>query len=919
MWSLWFAGGLALAQMPPQPRFELDPSPVQRDIAEICLPSLLRVSMHVDRRQPVVGLSAVVEQGLAADPAGKEGVGRLAERLWYRARPGDGPEIRARLQAIGALWTTHRLPEVTIFASEAPSDRLGELLAIEGLRYADPLASITPEVFNQEKEALLVELRGQHRLSPPELALALPAGFYPEGRPVSGRLPTPSSVMALTLDDARAAARAWKPAGTSLIAVGDVTMAALTEAIQVRFPPDVLFVAPDGSRPSRGLCKPAVRARATTPPPPRPSAVITAAPGPVTEPELLIAWALPAAYNAEEPLARLALRFLVRRIDETFVSKSVLRRARFAPECHYLPGYASSALVCSLRLPEGTSPEKLLERFNESIAVSMIPPAAEDAELDRFRMDEATFLSLGVGDPAVLRGGWTVRDLLSNHLAYSPVWYGEATASAVAAKFDAVRAFAGRWLRIPQQVAHVVVPPELSPATVLAWPAKPDWTGLEGEVQRADARPDAWSLPLTDEGHEPVPADAAPLAGPRVEGAVTEVLPGGLRVVIVPQGQIPTVRLAVVSQVPPEQAPTPGLLDWTWDIFQFNREQLPATTGYTQLAQKIEARIYASATRDTRTVTVHTSAGHMEPALWLLRHIVEYVRPNPSGDMRAERRYAAQDAITAAGEDPRELARRARAAHLVGADHPVTVGSQGRILSGAKASDAVMKGFFDHAWSAPQVTLVIQGGVDPQAVLPHVRAQFNTLATRRGAKPGAPATVAVGGQDGALSKGFDARSGATELALACPVGAAPRPEVAWVGLELLQQGLTPHLRPASPLPRGRLDTYGPAGVAEVIADLAPERATAVAATVRTALPSVLAAPPEAVARAADAVARREVLLWADPNAVIERIARWGADIAQAGTAPERIRSVGAEEVRAWLAPCASRSAITLVGPGAATP
>ncbi len=923
MLAMLVATGLALAQMPPAPKWELTPSPMQRDLGELCLPSAMRVTVHSEPRQPVVAVTWISTTGQASDPVGKEGVGRLLERVWLRSKAEGQLSNRERLQAMGALWHTQRTADTVVAGSEVASAQLEDLFAVQGTRFGDFLAGVSDADLAEAREALALELSAADDLDPASLALAFPAGFQPAGTLATGRLPTPSSVRSLTRADLVAALATWRPGGTTLRVAGNVTMETATNALEKAFPPDALYVAPDGTRPPRGTCKPPPAPAKAVPPTRSGKPVATASAGPVAAPTLLIGWALPPGYNETDPVARVAAKFQWRRIVSAFVSQSAARIARYRPECAYLPGAQASSFVCSLRLPEGTKPEALAQKVLDSLAATALLPTAEDGEIDVWRVADAHEISLGIGELTLLRGPEALREALEIHHRHSPVWYGAAAQATSTANAETVRSFVGEWMNNRLVQLHVVVPEAADPAKVLAATGKPDMSGLEGERLRPAALVNAWDLPLNDRGEAATAAIEAAVTSPALAGGKELMLPGGARLVVVPYGSLPKVHVAAIATTPEHVAPVAGLGDWMWEVMQPVVDTLPGeNNNYARQGMHVETKFFAGGRPAARAFVFETSVGHLDQALWLLRHVVQNVEMNSSSDVRAERRYAAEDAWKLGATEPLEQARRARATALFGAGHPLMLGLTGRLVEGAKVSDKVARAYFAHTWGGPGVTIVVLGKVDVDDAVKRASAMFGTLAARKGALAGAPAVLPAPGPAGLFRQGIDrAMATTTEVVLECAVDGAAPSEVRAVGEEALVRmaaAALANIARAGTLDR-RSEIYGAAGLVGVGAWVAPAQASTAATALAELVGKLNATATDTLLRgAADTVARQEVLAWGEPEEALLRLATGPQNSAEAATArAAALRNVDPAAVRAWLGGCAQRAAITATGPGAA--
>ena len=184
---------------------------------------------------PLATVIAVVEAGASAEPAGKEGVAALTARLLPEGAAGlDGAALADRFERIGASVEAQADWDVAVVSLTALTKQLPEALAlVRDLLRAPEFPEREVARLKEERLAELLQQRAEPRgLADEQFARALyqPAARY--AWPADGDT---ASVRALARDDVREfyAAR-YRPAATTLVVAGDVTMAqasALADAL----------------------------------------------------------------------------------------------------------------------------------------------------------------------------------------------------------------------------------------------------------------------------------------------------------------------------------------------------------------------------------------------------------------------------------------------------------------------------------------------------------------------------------------------------------------------------------------------------------------------------------------------------------------------------------------------------------------
>jgi zinc protease len=194
---------------------------------------------------PLVTVIAVVDAGAATEPVGREGVAALTARLLPEGAAGmDGAALADRFERIGASMDSHADWDVAAVSLTMLATRLPEALALlRDLLRAPEFPEREVARLKEERLADLLQQRAEPRgLADEQFARAL---YQPTARYASPAEGDETSVRGLTREDARAfyAAR-YRPAATTLIVAGDVTMA---EASTLT---DTLFGDWSGERPA---------------------------------------------------------------------------------------------------------------------------------------------------------------------------------------------------------------------------------------------------------------------------------------------------------------------------------------------------------------------------------------------------------------------------------------------------------------------------------------------------------------------------------------------------------------------------------------------------------------------------------------------------------------------------------------------
>ena len=260
---------VALAHAGSQPELKLrlpDYSLVSRSY---CLPSGIRITFQEDHTQPVVAISSVVDQGSSGDPPGQEGMAHLVEHLWFRSHLPELPTVWNMLGEMGASLNAATFQSVTTYMTVAPRAMLPALLRLEAERLRDPLAGVTQEIVDTEREIVRNELRSREAWDVG--AASIFGQLYPEGHPYARLFRDSHRTLAeVPLADLQAFTQEhYPPANTTIMVVGDFTLDESGKLLTEAFPIELLADPENPDKPiESGTCP--VRIAGPSDPPPDP-------------------------------------------------------------------------------------------------------------------------------------------------------------------------------------------------------------------------------------------------------------------------------------------------------------------------------------------------------------------------------------------------------------------------------------------------------------------------------------------------------------------------------------------------------------------------------------------------------------------------------------------------------------------------
>lgn len=915
--------------LPPRPAFQWVPVELNRKLVDACFPSGLRVTVRQDARQPVVSVVTVVDQGAARDPVGQEGTTHLLEHLWFRAAPDGKTTVDERIQRAGARHNAFTYEDVTAYVTEAPTDALPSLLALERDRLVDPLARITTSILDNERAIVRSELALSDDLHMQDLPRLLPRGFFPKGLGATGAPTSAASLAAIGAKALKQVAAQYRPDHTTIQITGDVDPGDVIRRMQELFPQDLLFRAQDGSYPQEGDCAPTPRTPMVEPVPrtPTPMAATT---GPVPYPAVLHAWAVPGAYGAEEPLFRTATTLLHSRLVEGIAGDDEAMEERFEPACTYIEGVGASTILCVTRVPTGVDPHKVQARMAQALSNRALSPEEQAFVAQRNRFGHLHTL-LGVGALSALHNPDALRDALSNHVSGSPNWYVDASRTYVNTTHVEVAKALSVWLDNDSAVSHVVVPEGMPIATVMG--AK---GGLSTATRTTAVAEGGASRVVTDldagGGHHasrrllpPRPASTWPT--PRMPEVLERVLPSGLRILAMQTHDVPLIHTMIALRGGDATHPA-GLDDWVWALTTLDSHGLPTPRDnripirYDHIGALVGASLWTGANEDYRYLGFDGTAGNAAEQLWMLRAAVSQIGV-VSGKDEIKRLHATYTEA-AASDTPASEAWRQRMGHLLGAGHPYALGKAGRMAAHGDLSPKALAWQQAAVFSPEHATVVVVGGLPAKEALKIAQAQFYDWRPQTTkpvhTKPEVPVSPAP---ERKIVRIPDPDAHHATVTLTCRTDPAASGATSTVGRDLVRHLIYAALR------ESEVGSYDPDASFYTWRDLEmlEIRATVRTEAVKPALTSVLDTLSHIATQGPDVrdtqalahgAASRWLLALSDDDNLQLLLLRHGTNLPQvAKTWPTSLAGVPPADVQAWLAPCIGHESVSVLVPKAA--
>jgi zinc protease len=279
---------------------------------DVKLPSGLRILVQEDHSSPMVAVVSAFSVGSTSDPQGREGLAHLVEHLAFRTHFYDGDPIWDHLKHMGADFNAFTNWDFTVYHTVAHKDYLAKLLQMEAWRIFKIIDGVDEPTFATEREVVRQELRlGSETRSGNKIFATVGEALFPTSHPLSRAIiGNHASTSAMTLADAKAfVAKNYRPDNCTIVVAGDVDPKEVRKLVGT-WPPNLLF-GPGGQGGPPAPPRPLVVDKPAPPVPPPVNQNLIREKGPVTQPELWVAWSAPAGWRRNDAL----LRFVRQRLD----------------------------------------------------------------------------------------------------------------------------------------------------------------------------------------------------------------------------------------------------------------------------------------------------------------------------------------------------------------------------------------------------------------------------------------------------------------------------------------------------------------------------------------------------------------------------------------------------------------------------
>lgn len=677
-----------------------------------CFPSGLRIDFQEDHTQPIVAVTSVIDRGSEADPEGKEGIAHLIEHLWFRSKHGDGPKTWDLLDEMGASINAFTAADVTTFMTVAPRSFLDAVLTLEVARLTEPMRGVGDEEVNAEREIVRNELReGENSLE-----AGLPyvfAKLYPKGHPYSRMtIGTHETLNHITLDDVHAFVDAgYKPANATIMVVGDFSLDESPAIVSRTIPP---ALAVDPAHPDAPIqlvaCPARIQGPSAEPPPPVDQTLSTEQAG-VDRRVAVLAWSLPGGYRPDEPLMELSSYALAGALSRYLNPSSVGRPDSEGVWCSVDPGEYASTMLCGVELSEGADPAKIVKKAVDGLYTLWDSNAQASQkiyyEVSRYRAMAGVFSS--ADEVASLFGGRATTTALHTHFTGSSAYFSDSLNALRQVDAHQAAGFARKYLNRDRVVSVVLEPYKKE--------------GIETDSAEGQYRGhprEAVTHSIIDPNSIDAPLIERLALAPTLTGERSFELDNGLQVVVLPHGEVPMARAALVFRGGSLTEPTLGIDRMAWYATVSDTEEAELVSGRTplRLGGGWDDRRYPDAT----VLGVYGSSANLDGLLQLLADRVQtqHVTSSGSAAMVRELRRELQDDR----DQPEYWAQTISAARLLPGTAQARVTSEESIdhLGTLQAED--LQHYDQSLYQPANATLVVVGRVDPDQVETWARASF---------------------------------------------------------------------------------------------------------------------------------------------------------------------------------------------------
>mgnify|MGYP001200514833 CR=1 FL=1 len=578
-------------------------------------PSGLHVVFQEEHSQPVVAVTSVIDSGSENDQPGREGIAHVIEHLAFRAQHGDLPKNMDLIKQLGGSFNASTWTDWTNYMTIAPRDALEALLAIEARRLKDGLANVTEEDVKLEVEIARNEKRSRDENGALGDAFRV-AGqlLYPEGHPYTRSvIGSHDSLSAITLKDAQEyVAEHYVPEKTTIVVVGDFELSEGFGLLMKAWEQDLdLLMAPEDAETYRGLkdqrarnqfldtwivelgeyiqanggkgAKQRVDCSKRQDPPMPTSQEPMRVKGQVKKTTTVVAWSTPGGYCGDDMIGSIAANQLTNYIYRTIVPSweySNDEQSINGLGCFYNASEYASEVYCYIEPAEGYRGEKLADKaadalylqWDREVYKSEIYRGFMDFSFNQAKMNGMTSILNSVDEVATLYGRATAT-AMDAHFTGDVRYFSRSMndINNVSGMFP-VQEFARRWLTRDRMVTIIVEPMDKEERERMEAAAQ---SGDGGQDYHATSRDDKMKT-LFAMGDMTGEKLSSQVVQPDRSKVREITLDNGLEVIMMPHGEAPMVRAALIVNGDSNSGDVEGI-DMFAEAMHVRGTKLPAT------------------------------------------------------------------------------------------------------------------------------------------------------------------------------------------------------------------------------------------------------------------------------------------------------------------------------------------------------
>ncbi len=762
---------VAVAESLPRPNLNLAVDEFDIPMMDYVLPSGLRIIFQEDHIQPIVSITAVVDRGASHDPIGQEGIAHLVEHLWFRSLHGDLPKVWEVLKEMGAGLNASTASDWTNYMTIAPKEQLVPLLRLEALRIENAMRGVTEEDVNTEREIVRNELRMRYENTDGSALWYLRPKLYPEGHPYHRLgIGTHETLNNISLPDIQDFVdKNYTPENTTLVVVGDFKISSTDpdtgeevnhswQYIQDAFPIELL-VDPEDPEGAFDLKEPPVRVTPTWDEPPEPAdTTISYHKGGVEKPTMVLAWSLPGAYRAHDPMMRMTGGSWMTAAIQTYLVEDFDILTDEIEDldsmgCFVWDEEINSAAMCFIEMDEDDDPEEIREKALDGLyhMWDLNNRPVMDYLYDYGKSSQMAYIFRSVESVSSIGGGRAADTANFTHFTGDPLYYSRQFEwlSTVTAH-DAAK-FAEKYLNRDRAVAVVIEPYDEGDISLDSSDAI-----YKGAVRQAET---ASMIDLSE-------VDAEYLRGvmslPDLSAIREFDLDNGMHVVLLPYGTAPLAQVSIIFEGGSYREPAFGLDEYTWEWMQSDYNEDPLRL----------AGSWVRGPADTySTLGITGSSGNVDAMIYMTRRELDSIFINVD-DRRTWMEAAKKSARYERGF-PEWWASYLSASRVV-PDHPAAWRADELYYETLKYPSGQMGDWMDTVYRPENGTLFVIGRMDdPDAVEDAVRTYFNGWTVKSDpVQMSELPTVPVAAAERAVLVFDKARVSQTQAVMVCQIGPA---------------------------------------------------------------------------------------------------------------------------------------------------